>query len=231
VLGFSPRGDYGNSDFDRRHVGALALLVSPRAPKNGVLGQMFGGWTLSGVAHWQTGFPFTVANGSDRNGDGQIGPDRPDISNPSMPLNTRGKLERTTPPISNPTALPGQGWCPSGFSNPDIPAPTGFVTCINPNTVHFIEGTGLPNANTLGRNTLRAPGIDNLDFSIAKRFKLTERAGLEYRVDMFNAFNTINFGNSVAARTVSSSAAGSFLDFTQTDSFGRTMRMRIKFDW
>jgi hypothetical protein len=102
---------------------------------------------------------------------------------------------------------------------------------VDPNTVHFIEGIGQPNARTVARNTLRAPGLDNVDLALAKRFKFTERSGLEYRVDMFNAFNTINFGNTVAARTVNGSAAGSFLDFTQTDSFGRTMRMRLKFDW
>jgi hypothetical protein len=212
VLGTSPRIDYGNSDFDRRHVGALALLVSPRAPKNGFLGEMFGGWTLSGVAHWQTGFPYGVANGTDRNGDGQLGPDRPDISNLAAPLNTRAVIKAS---------------CSTGYGNPDLAG----TPCVDPNTVHFIEGIGQPNARTLGRNALHAPGIDNVDFAVAKRFKFTERSGLEYRVDMFNAFNTINFGNTVAARTVNGSAAGSFLDFTQTDSFGRTMRMRLKFDW
>ncbi|HKW75483.1 MAG TPA: carboxypeptidase regulatory-like domain-containing protein [Terriglobales bacterium] len=214
VLGASPHIDYGDSDFDRRHVGALGLTWSPPAPQRGLLGSLAGGWTLSGVSHWQTGFPFTIANGTDRNGDGQTGPDRPDISNAAAPFNTRA--------IIVPTSV-----CASGYANPDI----SNTSCVDPRTVHFIEGTGGPNANTVGRNTLRAPGLDNLDFSIAKRFRLKEKSGFELRLDMFNALNTTNLGNFVADRTVNGSAKGSFLDTTQTDSFGRSMRVRAKFEF
>ena len=76
-----------------------------------------------------------------------------------------------------------------------------------------------------------APGLDNVDFSIAKRFRMTEKSGLELRLDMFNALNTTNLGNFVASRAVLGSAQGSFLDFTQTESFGRSMRVRAKFEF
>ena len=213
VLGFSPRLDYGNSDFDRRHIGAIGLLLTPRAPKAGILGAMFGGWNLSGIAHWQTGLPYTVQNGIDRGGFGQPAAERPDIGNLAAPLNTRAIIAPT---------------CSTGFLNPDT------NSCVDPNTVHFIQGTGAPDARTVGRNTLRAPGVDNLDLSIAKRFKLTERAGLEYRVEMFNALNMTNLGfntSGFVGRTVNGTTAGSFQDFTQTDSIGRSMRMRVKFDF
>lgn len=216
VLGASPHIDYGNSDFDRRHVGVISLVWDLRGPQHGIMSQILGGWSLSGVSHWQTGFPYTAANGTDRNGDGQSGPDRPDISNPAAPLNTRAILSST---------------CPTGFLNPDL----NGGTCVDPSTVHWIEGSGAPNARTVGRNTLLAPGLDNLSLSIAKKFKFTERTGLEYRVEMFNALNTINFGNFVPARTINSGTITpvgqptTFLDVTQTESFGRSMRMRLKF--
>ncbi len=89
VLGASPHIDYGNSDFDRRHIGSIGFSWEIRAPKTGLMRQVLGGWKLAGIADWQTGEPFTMSNGTDRNGDGQSGPDRPDISNPSAPLNTR----------------------------------------------------------------------------------------------------------------------------------------------
>lgn len=217
VLGASPHIDYGNSDFDRRHVGVITLVWDIRGPKNGIMGQILGGWQVAGIAHWQTGFPFTVANGTDRNGDGQTGPDRPDISNAAAPLNTRAVI---TPS------------CATGFSNPD-----NGGACVDPSTVHWIEGIGLPNARTVGRNTLFAPGLDNLNLAIAKRFKITEGTNLEYRVEMFNALNTTNFGNFVAPRTVNSGTitpigqATTFFDATQTESFGRSMRMRLKFSF
>jgi hypothetical protein len=52
---------------------------------------------------------------------------------------------------------------------------------------------------------------------------------------MLNALNTVSFGNFVAPRVVNSGTltpAGqptTFLDVTQTESFGRSMRMRVKF--
>ena len=212
VVGGSRHLDYGNSDFDRRHVGSIALLWDVRGPRQGILGTLVGGWQLSGIAHWQTGFPYTAANGSDRNGDGQSGPDRPDISNAAAPLNTRAVIKAS---------------CPTGFGNPDQ---TG-TPCIDPTTVHFIEGSGNPNGKTVGRNTLFAPGLDNVDFSVSKRFRFTERMNLEFRADMFNALNTLNLGYRVASRTLTTSPAGSFLDFNQTESVARTMRMRLKFSF
>jgi outer membrane receptor protein involved in Fe transport len=236
VLGFSPRIDYGNSDFDRRHVGAISVLWTPRAPTKGLMGSLVGGWTLSAVSHWSTGFPFTVANGFDRNGDGQTVPDRPDISNAAAPLNTRAALAPTAPvKLGDPA---GKGWCPTGFSNPDAAAVLPLtLVCIDPNTVHFVESSGPPNARTVGRNTLFAPGLDNVDFSIAKRFRFTEKSGFELRLDMFNALNTTNLGNQVAGRAIDPGAPGvlatppGFLDFNQTDSFGRSMRVRAKFEF
>ncbi|PYX90295.1 MAG: hypothetical protein DMG67_13085, partial [Acidobacteria bacterium] len=170
VLGFSPHIDYANSDYDRRHVASIGFLWSPPQPKNGILGVVLGGWTFSGISHWQDGIPFTVANGSDRGGWGQGAAARPDISNPNAPLNTRAIISAT---------------CSTGFANPDQ-----GNACVDPSTVHWIEGAGAPNARTVRRNTQRTPFDDNLDFSVSKRFRFTERSGYEFRADMFNALNT-----------------------------------------
>jgi outer membrane receptor protein involved in Fe transport len=220
ILGFSPRVDYGNSDFDRRHVAVFAVLYAPRAPKTGVLGEILGGWTFSGIPHWQSGVPFSVRNGPDRGGFGQGAAERPDISNLAAPLNTRAVINSS---------------CPTGFANPDV-LTGGAATCWDPTTVHWIQGTGAPNANTVGRNTLRTPFVDNVDFSVAKRFRFTEKTGLQFRADLFNAFNTTNLGfdptgNNFVPRTVNGSSQGRFMDFNQTDSIGRSMRVQAKFEF
>jgi hypothetical protein len=213
VLGASPHIDYGPSDFDRRYVAAIAMVWDVRAPKNGLMGTFLGGWTISAIPHWESGQPYTALNGRDRNLDGQITADRPDISNPSAPLNTRAVRNAA---------------CPTGFANPDLNG-----ACVDPSTVHFIEGIGLPNANTVGRNTLRAPATDYLNLSIAKRFKINERSAFEYRVDMFNALNTINLGD-VPARTIFSGSnvapgqAVTFLNPLFSNSIGRSMQMRLR---
>jgi hypothetical protein len=46
-----------------------------------------------------------------------------------------------------------------------------------------------------GRNLLIAPGGYNLDFALFKRFAFGERWQLQYRWEMFNAFNHANLGN------------------------------------
>jgi hypothetical protein len=222
VLGASPHIDYGNSDFDRRHVGVIGILWDVRGPKTGLLGSLVGGWQLAAISHWQTGIPFTVANGTDRNRDGQIGPDRPDIGNINAPLNTRAWINAN---------------CATGYSNPDANG-----ACVDPNTVHWLQGTGVPNARTVGRNTLTGPGTDNLDLALSKRFRISESKSLEYRVDMFNALNTINLGGvgtltSVPARTIFDNSVvkpgqtSPFVNFFNLDSIGRSMRMMLRFSF
>ena len=44
-----------------------------------------------------------------------------------------------------------------------------------------------------GRNTLRGPGFFNADVSLSKDTKLTERLGLQFRAEFFNALNHENF--------------------------------------
>ncbi|HEY3379328.1 MAG TPA: TonB-dependent receptor [Armatimonadota bacterium] len=45
-----------------------------------------------------------------------------------------------------------------------------------------------------GRNILTAPGINNFDLGVFKNTRLTERQALEFRWEMFNAFNHTQFG-------------------------------------
>ena len=45
-----------------------------------------------------------------------------------------------------------------------------------------------------GRNILRGPGRVNLDFSLFKDIPITERFNVQFRAEMFNLFNTPQFG-------------------------------------
>ncbi len=47
----------------------------------------------------------------------------------------------------------------------------------------------------VGRNILNGPGIVNLDFSVFRKFPLTERFNLEFRMESFNFTNTPHFNN------------------------------------
>jgi hypothetical protein len=56
----------------------------------------------------------------------------------------------------------------------------------------------VPAANTfgnVGRNAFKGPGFANVDLSIFRRFAVTERIKLEFRVESFNFTNTPQYPN------------------------------------
>jgi len=56
----------------------------------------------------------------------------------------------------------------------------------------------LPTTNTFGtakRQTLFGPHQRNADFSVFKTFNVSEQLKLQFRAEVFNIFNTPNFGN------------------------------------
>jgi hypothetical protein len=52
----------------------------------------------------------------------------------------------------------------------------------------------LPPYGNSGRNIIRAPGQENVDFSVIKRFPVKEAVNVEFRGEFFNLFNWANFG-------------------------------------
>jgi hypothetical protein len=50
---------------------------------------------------------------------------------------------------------------------------------------------------TLGRNALRGFPLRQLDLALRRRFAVTERMSLQFRMDIFNVFNRPNFGDPV----------------------------------
>ncbi len=211
VLGFSRRIDRAVSDNDRRQRLVINYVWEIRGPKTGLLSYFIGGWTLGGVTQFTAGAPFTLGNGTDRNGDGQVGPDRPELGNPSAPFRSRA--------IIVPAAT-----CATLLQNPDS------STCVTANDVRWVEGSGLPGANTVGRNTLLTPGTVTWDLNVRKSFRLSERSRLEYQAEIFNLFNQINNSTDVGIN-VNGSSSTTFLNFAQAEALGRSIRMGLRLEF
>jgi hypothetical protein len=81
----------------------------------------------------------------------------------------------------------------------------------------------------LGRNTLIGPGLAMLDLSLKKRFRLGERADLQFRTEVFNALNRPNFAIP-SQRTVFSSTGpvGSAGRITSTLTSARQLQFGLK---
>ena len=46
----------------------------------------------------------------------------------------------------------------------------------------------------MGRNTVRAPGLFQVDLALQKRFAISGPRNIEFRWEAFNAFNRVNLG-------------------------------------
>jgi hypothetical protein len=47
----------------------------------------------------------------------------------------------------------------------------------------------------VGRNTMRGPGVVNMDLSLFRTFRLTEKLDMQFRAEAFNLSNTPHFNN------------------------------------
>jgi hypothetical protein len=197
--------DRGPSDYDRPQRLTISYLWAVPGPRSGWSKYALSGWQLAGITTFQSGTPFTVANGFDRNNYGN-NQDRPDIGNPSAPVNTR--------------AIIFTG-CPTGYQNPDT------LSCVSPDTVHWVEGKGFPNASTVGRNTMRTSGTNDFDLNLTRSITIGETRRLEFRWEALNAFNHPQFVNA-PLRNVLSTPAGQFLNRDYTDSGIRSMWVQLK---
>jgi hypothetical protein len=78
------------------------------------------------------------------------------------------------------------------------PYPSGFQKSVSQwfNTAAFAQPAP-GHFGTIGRNTLRGPGIDNLDLALFKNFDLIRGSRLQFRFESFNAFNHTQFNSPV----------------------------------
>jgi outer membrane receptor protein involved in Fe transport len=220
VLG-GERNERAVSMFDRTHRGVITYVYDLpfMREQKGVLGQIVGGWQLSGVTTFESGVPFTVFNGEDSNGVAGNN-DRPDFN----PNGQKGV--RAVPSTTSPT----------GYINPD-----NNNAPIDPAQARYIGIRGGTNrTGTTGRNTERTKGINNFDFNVQKRFRVTEGVGLQFRAEFFNVFNHPQYGtisvspfvpvtnNTGPAANVFTSPAGRFLQPQFSDGGGRVVRYLLR---
>jgi Carboxypeptidase regulatory-like domain/TonB dependent receptor len=98
---------------------------------------------------------------------------------------------------------------------------SGHITnCIDPSA--FAQPAAYT-FGSLGRNTLRGPGLVNFDFSIFKNFAMTERARIQLRAESFNILNHPNFSNPSATF-----GTGSFGSIGTTSTNNRQLQLAVK---
>ncbi len=135
---------------------------------------ILGGWNLNFFENAHSGFPVTVlaasANTGGRTPRGNV------RANAYQPFVI---ASQTVDQFYGPVSVNGASiFCAAGVNN---------GTC----------AFGIPAVGQLGNagvGTFRAPSFFNLDLSIGKKFFVREKQNLDFRMEMFNAFNHVSWG-------------------------------------
>jgi hypothetical protein len=166
-----PGEEYGPGVNDVRHRftwgGIYELPFGPgrrfAAGAGGLLNALLGGWEVAPNLELQTGFYWTPQAGQDIANTG-TGSWRPDrVCNGNLP--------------------PSQRTIAHWFD----------TSCFTDDLLLADLAAGHPRFGNAGRSILAGPGIFSLDLGMYKTFRLNERFKLQFRSELFNAFNHPNF--------------------------------------
>jgi hypothetical protein len=141
---------------------------------NWALRTFIGGFQVAGTLTFETGKPYTPVSGVDSNLNGDTAGDRTVIN----PAGTQGVSSTV------------RGIDINGNTTTNNALIVAYVA--NNSNARYVQA-GLGARANGGRNTLRLPGINNLDLSVSKNFNLRESLKAQFRADFFNFTNTPQF--------------------------------------
>jgi hypothetical protein len=161
------------------------------------MGKIAGGWSVSTIASFQSGNPFSILQ-NDNSSMLNNYLDRPDVIGPVQIFSDPRTIRTFSP---SPDGIHGS--CLSGTeTGPFWFDPTNLVCSVGPPVgqalpsfpTSLVQG-GVPlfTHGDMGRNTLRGPGINNWDISLLKNFRFTESKYVQFQASFFNAFNHVQF--------------------------------------
>lgn len=134
---------------------------------NGFVNAVIGGLQLSPVVTYSSGLPFTLSPSS-----------CPGTSGTSAPCYVNGDTKLFHPHV---TGRPG--------------ANLSYYDAITIDNGGAFSTPGLDQIGNSGRNSVFGPHFFNADMALQKDFSIREKLTMQLRVDAYNAFNHINFGN------------------------------------
>jgi hypothetical protein len=169
----NPKLDYGNSDFDTRHLftASFTYEVPKAAWAHGWSSKIVNGWQATSLWNFHTGQPFDEV----RSYLNLIG--NPFASGNGVTIDHKFSQANGGTLWVNPTA----------FCDPNA---AGDGTC-----------TGSSFGN-IARNKFYGPGYASVDLSVFKNIPITERIKLQLRAEMFNTLNRINLASGVGSVAV-----------------------------
>jgi hypothetical protein len=164
-----PNAEYGNADFDVRHRFVFSYVYDLPFGRGRTFARNASGFLNQILGNWQMSGVFSAATGNY-----YTATDIVSVSNSPDCGGTVGFQCSRPNRVGNPNASP----CVPG---------TLFNTCAFED--NNVQGT----FGNAGRNIIQGPGYKTWDTSLVKQFPIREQMRLEFRAEVFNALNHVNF--------------------------------------
>jgi len=192
------------TDIPQRFVGVVTYKLpfgtnDKFAPSNATLRAITGGWSFGTVYKLQGGFPAPPDTGGlgGMNGRGER-TWQPLVLPKSYQHFYDGVTSVTLPDGRNYTP-PSQTFLkfnPDAFAGRMIAVPsTATTTGNNPNPLGIQQDIYWNGNAAIDYNGMRGPGVDNVDLSLSRNFRITERASFSFSAQMSNALNHTQFSS------------------------------------
>jgi hypothetical protein len=168
--------------FDARHHFVLSYYWELPVPKHtGTVGKLVNDWALSGIATFQTGFPIRITSADDNELMNSFDFDLPGEPDLVARFRTQNAHNGGCVRGTGPTAGAGAPACQpvtNLFFDPNLFAPQA-----------------LGSIGSAPRTICCGPSINNWDVAVHKNIPTTETTHIEFRAELFNAFNHTQFFN------------------------------------
>jgi hypothetical protein len=96
------------------------------------------------------------------------------------------------------------------------------------NTAAFVIPPEFTYGNA-GRNPIIGPSLQTWDFGLFKNIRVSEKSRFQFRVEMFNAFNNVNFSNPNASMGSQGSDTPGFGEISGTTTNQRQIQFGLKY--
>jgi hypothetical protein len=207
---YDPTLSYGRSDYNVTNAFKVFGMWQPTFFRGGNtwVDKIAGGWSLSGIFNWHSGFPWSPMV-SVQGGNLYCGTCNYSSLFPAAYLGGAGQSTSNVA-FEQTAAGPSQNFPNGGAAYFSTPTYTPF-NCTPPVTC---GGTSLPQNPGVYRNSLTVPGYKDVDLTISKGFGLPkmpvlgENARFELRMDAFNVFNNLNLSPGSISNNIASSNFG-----------------------
>jgi len=203
------------SDFDLRHVITANWVYELPFGKGKsfaggagtVLDAVIGGWQLTGLNRWTSGFPFSAI----------------DSRGFTQNFLFESNMVQTAPIKSGVFMI---GGAPFAFANPSAVVAGVQVTPDVPATLTPMRFAYPGEAGS--RNNFRGPGYFGIDMGLTKNWKIRENMDLKFAWEVFNITNSVRFDSNTNTSLDNGSDDGSFGLYRRTLTVPRVQQFSLR---